>query len=439
MAEMLLLDAPKKMIKDAARAVKRIAGLMLRKVTAGTLTDLLGLPGLVVTEYALEKQGEGEVLHLFCQHEYAVAVCPRCGKLSTAGHDDAERCVRHLDVWGKTTFVHFLARRFECDECGKSFTEELSWLEAKRRQTRAFEMHIYERCRSVDQASVAVAERLHPETVKDIFHRLAKRAERRRPRPPVRWLGIDEISLKKRHRQFALVLSDLKRHCVIAVLPERSQTALEHWLESLSPDERAGIRVVAMDMWGPYRGVVQTRLKHAKIVADRFHVMKQLNDRIAQLRRALQARAEPAQREVLKGTYWLLIKNREDLKPDEETKLQAALAAFPELRTAYLLKEEFRTICEKLYDRDRAGRFLQTWIWRAEASGIPQLSRFAKTLRHWWEEFLNYFDDRVTKGFVESMNRAIRLIINRTYGYRNFENFRLLASALDFCSREDQL
>jgi transposase len=425
MAEILLLGAPKQIIRDAARAVKRIAGLMIQKVTAGTLTDLLDLPGLVVTEYALEKQGEEEVLHLFCQHGHEVAVCPRCGKLSAAVHEEEERCVRHLDIWGKTTFVHFPARRFECDECGKPFTEELNWIESKRRQTRAFELHIYEGCQRADKASVAAAERLHPKTVQDIFGRLAKRAERRRQRPPVRWLGIDEISLKKGHRQFALVLSDLKRHCVIAVLPERSQAALEQWLESLSPDERAGIRVVAMDMWGPYRGVVQTRLKHAQIVADRFHVMKQLNDRIAQLRRALQARAEPAQREVLKGTYWLLIKNREDLNPDEETKLQAVLDAFPELRTAYLLKEEFRTICEKLHDRDRARRFLQTWIWRAEASGILQLSRFAKTLRHWWDEFLNYFDDRVTSGIVEGLNRAIRAIIRRACGYHIFEHFRL--------------
>ena len=63
----------------------------------------------------------------------------------------------------------------------------------------------------------------------------------------------------------AMAISSLPLCCPIwnaigalAVLPERSQTALENWLETLSPTERRAIRVVAMDMWGPYRGVIKT-------------------------------------------------------------------------------------------------------------------------------------------------------------------------------------
>jgi len=68
-----------RVIRDAARTAKRTAGLMIERVTAGTLSTLLGLPALVVTEYAIEKQDEREVLHIFCEHEHDVAVCPRCG------------------------------------------------------------------------------------------------------------------------------------------------------------------------------------------------------------------------------------------------------------------------------------------------------------------------------------------------------------------------
>ena len=91
----------------------------------------------------------------------------------------------------------------------------------------------------------------------------------------------------------------------------------------------------------------------------------------------------------------------------------------------YLLKEEFRTICDKITDRTRAQRFLWAWIGKALATGSRYLSRFVKTLQNWWHEFLNYFDDRVTQGFVEGINRAIRGIINRAFGFRNFDNFRL--------------
>ena len=96
-----------------------------------------------------------------------------------------------------------------------------------------------------------------------------------------------------------MVLSDLERHCVVAVLAERSQKAFEAWLEGLSETELRAIRLVSMDMWGPYRGVVKNKLPWAEIVADRFHVMKQLNDAIAKIRRRLQAKADPATYDLL--------------------------------------------------------------------------------------------------------------------------------------------
>jgi transposase len=421
----LLLRAPMRVIRDAARAAKQKAGLLLEGVTVGSLSVLLGLRGMVVTEYALEKQGEREVLHIFCEHEHDMAVCVQCGQVTDKVHDHKERCVRHLDIWGKSTFVHFPARRFDCERCGKSFTEELSWIESQRRESTAYALHVYEQCRHTDQAAVAEQEALHPETVKGIFQRWARRTEQQQQRRQVRRLGVDEISLRKGHKQFALVLSDLERHCVIAVLAERSQEAFAQWLDSLSAIERQAIRVVAMDMWGPYRGVVKAKLPHAEIVADRFHVTKHLNEAIAKIRRTLQTKANQADYELLKGTRWILVRSRADLKPEEEAKLRAVLAAFPELRTAYLLKERFRTIADKIHDRQRAEQFLRVWVYEAQASGLPQLLKFAQTLKNWWDEFLNYFNEGVTSGVVEGLNNAIRGTIRRAFGYHVFENFRL--------------
>jgi transposase len=398
---------------------------MVERVTAGTLSSLLGLPGMVATEYAIEKQGEREILHIFCQHEHDVALCPRCGRVSNTVHESEERCIRHLDIWGKATFVHFQARRFDCDQCGRPFTEVLSWIESKRRESTAYELHVYEQCKHTDQAAVAAREGLHPQTVEAIFRRWAKRAEKQRQRVVVRCLGVDEIALRKRHRQFVLVLSDLERHRVIAVLPERSQKAFEQWLDGLSAAERQAIRVVAMDMWGPYRGVVKARLLHAEIVADRFHVMKQLNDALAKIRRNLQAKADQTTYELLKGIRWILVRRRADLKPEEEARLQAALDAFPELRTAYLLKERFCAIADKIQNRPRAERFLRAWVCEAQASGLAQLVKFTRTLQNWWDEFLNYFNEGFTSGVVEGLNNAIRATIHRAFGYHVFEHFRL--------------
>ena len=171
--------------------------------------------------------------------------------------------------------------------------------------------------------------------------------------------------------------------------------------------------------------MVRSKLPQAQIVADRFHVMKQLNEALAKIRRRLQSKTSPATYELLKGIRWILVRRRADLKPEEETKLQAALEAFPELRTAYLLKERFVTIADKIQDRAQAERFLLAWIYEAQASGLIQLVKFTHTLQHWWEEFLNYFNEGFTSAVVEGLNNAIRGTIRRAYGYHVFEHFRL--------------
>ena len=142
-------------------------------------------------------------------------------------------------------------------------------------------------------------------------------------------------------------------------------------------------------------------------------------------RRAIQTRADEATYTVLKGSRWVLVKNRDELSEKEALKLAEVLAACPELRTLYLLKEEFRLIFEKVRDRDQAARFLRVWIYKAQRTGNKYLLKFVATLLNWWEEILNYFIERVTNGFPEGMNRAIRAIIRRACGYRNFGNFRL--------------
>ena len=122
---------------------------------------------------------------------------------------------------------------------------------------------------------------------------------------------MDEIAIKKRHKQFALVLSDLERRCVIAVLPSREQAELKRWFATLSQEQIQAIRVVSMDMWRPYRSFVERYFPQAKIVADRFHVMKQLNDQLSKARRQIQRDADETTKDALKGCRWLLVRNRD--------------------------------------------------------------------------------------------------------------------------------
>jgi len=166
-------------------------------------------------------------------------------------------------------------------------------------------------------------------TVLDIFKKCAKQAIS--PHGGlVRVLGVDEISVGKGHKNYALVLSDLEQRCVIAVLPDRQKDTLEKWLDDLTEQERQAIKVVSMDMWRPYRSAVRTKLPHAQIVADRFHVMKQLNYQIDLLRRSLQRNADETLAKALKGSRWILLKRRSKFTADEEAQLRIILDACDE-------------------------------------------------------------------------------------------------------------
>lgn len=420
-----MLALPIKFIKDAAKSVKRICEQEFTKVTDSVLTELLGISSLVVTMFALRREDDKDVLHLMCAHRNNVAICPKCGAFTDSVHEEKKRCVRHLDIWGKKTFLHFLSRRFKCSDCGKEFTEELDFVDQLRRQSIDFEMHIYRLCLSDNRKDVANREGLSQSTVKDILFRYAKmKVKPGHPKRCPRVLGIDEISLKKRHRQFALILSDIERKCILDILPERSKEALEKWLDQFNECERKSIRYVSIDMWQPYYQAVRGKLPKARVVVDRFHVVKHLNERITAIRRKYQKDAPKEIMEVLKGSRWILVRNRKDLSPKDEQKLKQILEACPELRTIYLLKEEFRFIFEKAKNRDKAEKYLRVWKLKAKYTGNWFLLKFVKTLENWWNEILNYFFERITNGFVEGLNGAIRSIIRRAFGYRNFDNFR---------------
>lgn len=399
--------------------VKQAAKRAWEKVTAATLTRLLDLPEFQVTHFDIE----GDELHLKCDHCFDIAQCPRCQRVSEEIHQEEERCVRDVSLFGKRVRLYFASRRFDCGSCQRPFTECLPSMTRRRRQTRRYEEFVYRQCLVSARKAVARQERLSESTVKDIFIKWAKKATQNQKYHRVRVLGIDELALKKRHKQYVLILSDLERHCILAILPDRKKETLIKWLKQ-HPD-RQHIKVASTDLWGPYRQAIKQALPHARQVADRFHVMKQLNGRLTQARRSIQKNADPETYAILKGSRWILVKARHDLSLEEEKQLKLILMTCAELRVIYLLKEEFRTICDKVQSREQAARFLRAWICKVQVTRDKRLLKFVKTLTNWWNEFLNYFINRVTQGFVEGINNAIRATIRRAFGFRNFDIFRL--------------
>ena len=181
-----------------------------------------------------------------------------------------------------------------------------------------------------------------------------------------------------------------------------------------------------------YYQAVTDNLSSAAVVFDWFHIVKLLNDKLSQLRRDLYREAtDQLQRDVLKGTRWLLLKRSENLDEDrnEFERLRAALKLNESLAAAYYLKEDLRLLWEEP-TKQAASRFLDEWIRMAEATGIRVLKTFARTLAHYRSGIVAWYDHPISTGPLEGTNNKIKTLKRQAYGFRDQEYFKLKIMAI---------
>ena len=172
---------------------------------------------------------------------------------------------------------------------------------------------------------------------------------------------------------------------------------------------------------------MRDNLPKATHVFDHFHVVKLFNEKLSALRRELHRElSSAADRKVLKGTRWLLLKNPENLDPkrNEKERLEEALRLNAPLAIAYYLKEDLRQIWSQA-DLRTARRVLRDWIARARASEIRMLVQFAATLEEYQEGILAYYQHRISTGPLEGTNNKIKTMKRQSYGCRDLAFFKL--------------
>ena len=163
--------------------------------------------------------------------------------------------------------------------------ERLSFLEPNSIYTNRYEQYVYHLCRENTVAFVSEYECLVYDATEGIYYRqVSKKVFTDKD---IEILGIDEISTKKVHKDFVLVISDIVSKRVIEVLFNRHKESLDKYLDEAPQEMRCKIKQVSMDMWSPYHESVVEKQPHAEIVVDRFYVMKNLNDCITKTRREI--------------------------------------------------------------------------------------------------------------------------------------------------------
>lgn len=243
----------------------------------------------------------------------------------------------------------------------------------------------------------------------------------------LKYLAIDEIYLGKAKKFYTLVL-DLETGRIVWVGKGRGQAALGRFWRRLRLS-KAKIAAVAMDMSGAYWAAVLEQLPRAAVVFDRFHIMKLMNEKLDELRRALAREATGLMQKTIKGTRYLLLTRAANLAKEKLPKLEEALKLNEPLSKAYYLKEELGLLWEQP-SRAAMEDFLRQWCARAMDTGIALLRRMAKTLLLHASGILSWWEHRLSSGKMEGVNNKIKTLTRQAYGYRDEDFFILKLRSL---------
>jgi len=346
-------------------------------------------------------------------------VCGGCGISVRDVHSWTERRIRDLP-WGTwRVWLVIEVHRVRCRRCGVR-TERLPFVTRKAHSTTRLEAAVARDCEAAPVSRVALAWGIPPETVRRMDKRVLRRWAAARPRTPRRYLGVDEIYLGKRDK-FLTVVSDLDTGEPIWVGLERKRETLDRFFaEALPPRRRRAVRAVCVDMWEPFMQSLRAHLPHARIVYDKFHVLRHVNDAVDETRRAEFFRKGGAARGLLRGKRWLLLRRWAHLERDERRLVKELLALNRRLAKAYLLKEQLAHLWDYTYE-GAARRFLTTWLRALRWQRLPAFRKVAQLLLRHLDGILAYCHEKVPFGTVEAINGNIRAVLRRGRGYRDHQ------------------
>ncbi len=362
----------------------------------------------------------------------ASARCRQCGREIQKFHGyDAWVTVRHLSILGRPVYLRYRPKRYRCDECDghPTTTQQLAWHRPNSPQTTAYDTHVLLQLVNATIEDVSLKEGLPYDVVLGVLERQIETAVDWTRYTTLGVVGLDEIALKKGHRDFVVIVSARLpegRLVILGVLPNRDKDTVKAFLVSIPAELAATIHTVCTDMYEGYISAVHEVLKHAQVVVDRFHVAEKYRDAADTVRKQelqrLKRELPKADYRQLKGSLHVCRKNQADLSPDEQILLARLCDYSVDLAAAHLLREELTAIFEQDLSPAQAQDQLCAWQERVRHSGLTCFDQFLQTLDYYWTEITNYFERRASSGFVEGLNNKIKVLKRRCYGLFNLKH-----------------
>ena len=241
-------------------------------------------PGVTITAYHRLPGGHGfEVAWPLPER----VRCDHCRREDHAAleYKNTVQVVRDLDLWGQPSFWVYQPAFHRCPWCGHRQHLLAPFKRRDTSYTLRFEEHVLRLLIGSNEEEVARRSGLSAETVALIVRNQLADARDKQVDPDrvLTDVGIDELSLKKRHKLYVTVLTDLsqpEQPRVLAIAAGHDEAAARTCLEKLSATQRQAVRTYRADMWQAFHTACGDLLPGARAVVDRFHVAKHLGDAV---------------------------------------------------------------------------------------------------------------------------------------------------------------
>jgi transposase len=376
--------------------------------------SILGLPGVEVLKVERRKS-----IHVWAQ-PLGRQPCVHCAGDQVRIKATHRRTLKHTRQANQVMVLHMSVPKYHCTACNRYFRHRFTGIRPRLRATESYRLEVFEahdggvsqrKLSQTHQVSSATVERWYQHHIK---RRIAELSSRSIPQV----LGIDEHFFT-RNKGYATTLVDLNNHKVFDVVLGRSEPSLRQYLSRLPGRDQ--VKVVVMDLSETYRQIARQYFPKAKIVADRFHVVRLVNHHFLKLWQHQDAIGRKN-----RGLLSLMRRHQWNLSEQQQGNLSAYLTQFPVLAALYEAKQRLmKLLLLKTVGQQAAPGHARALMQLIEQFAQSPARGLADTLRSWLEPIVRMWRFTKSNGITEGFHTKMEMLSRRAFGFRNFENYRI--------------
>ena len=381
------------------------------------ILKLLDLQGVILKKEKYSKN----LIELWVECLLKEHICPSCNSSTSRVHDYYTRSFNHIMVGKRTTKIYYKQRRYVCLHCGKRFAEKNSFIQKFYRHSNDVVNSVFDDLTSIKNLSqIGQDNNMSSQNVSRLMNKFMPIFHNTTSLPEA--IGIDEFRGNSGGNKFQVVITNLKTHKVIDVISDRSEDALYNFFRKISNPK--DVKLVAMDLSLFFKKIIADVFPNAKIIADTFHFTRLMHWALDNVRKEVQKGLPKDMRIYFKRSRSVLHKRINDLNPDEYNQLTNMLDYNENLRWAYsIVQNLFEIIDEKNPDKKVA--LFKEFMTYASNCDLPEFNKHIQTYFKWHKYIINSFYTNYSNGITEGLNTKIKTLKRVSFGFRNFQNFRL--------------